>query len=96
MANTQQNAVSAGTGSDFRVAALGAIMPFGLGMLVLVGYAWIGVFGIVLGLLGAVWWAVWWRRKHNKKFFPRDVEGGPYVLTLVLTVILLIAALASI
>ncbi|SMD23268.1 hypothetical protein [Kibdelosporangium aridum] len=96
MANTQQNAVSAGTGSDFRVATVGAIMPFGLGMLVLVGYAWIGVFGIILGLLGAVWWAVWWRRKHNKKFFPRDVEGGPFVLTLVLTVILLIAALASI
>ncbi|MFC0113110.1 hypothetical protein [Kibdelosporangium aridum] len=96
MANTQQNAVSAGTGSDFRVATVGAIMPFGLGMLVLVGYAWIGVFGIILSLLGAVWWAVWWRRKHNKKFFPRDVEGGPFVLTLVLTVILLIAALASI
>ncbi|MCE7011940.1 hypothetical protein LWC34_55390 [Kibdelosporangium philippinense] len=96
MANSQPNAVSAGTGSDFRVAVVGALMPFGLGLLVLVGYAWIGVFGVILGLLGALWWAVWWRRKHNKKFFPRDVEGGPFVFTLVLSVILFVAALASI
>ncbi|CAM3567400.1 hypothetical protein KIPE111705_14500 [Kibdelosporangium persicum] len=92
---TRKNAVTAGPGSDFRVATLGAMMPFGAGLLVLVGYAWMGVFGVILAVLGGVWWAVWWRRKH-KKFFPRDVESGPFVLTIVLMVILFIAALASI
>nr|WP_042189594.1 hypothetical protein [Kibdelosporangium sp. MJ126-NF4]CEL18776.1 hypothetical protein [Kibdelosporangium sp. MJ126-NF4]CTQ96371.1 hypothetical protein [Kibdelosporangium sp. MJ126-NF4] len=96
MANSGENAVSAGTGSDVRVAILGAVMPFGLGLLVLLGYAWLGFFGAVLGVLGAVWWAVWWRRKHDKKFFPRDVEGGPFVFTLVLTVILFVLTLAAI
>lgn len=95
MANTRENAVTAGPGSDFRVAVLGALIPFGGGLLFLVGFLWLTWFGIVLAALGALWWAVWWRKKHDKKFFPRDVEGGPFVLTIVLTVILFIAALAS-
>jgi hypothetical protein len=88
------NRVSAGVGSDFRAAVLGAMMPFGAGLLVLVGYLWLQVFGVILAVGGGIWWAVWWRRKHGK-FFPRDVEGGPFILTIVLTVILFIAALAS-
>jgi hypothetical protein len=95
VANSNQNAVSAGTGSDIRVAVLGALIPFGGGLMFLVGFLWLTWFGVILAAGGAVWWAVWWRRKHNKKFFPRDVEGGPFVLTIVLTVILFIAALAS-
>jgi hypothetical protein len=90
-----RNSVSAGTGSDFRVAVLGTLMPLGLGMAVLVGYAWLEFFGAILAIGGAVWWAVWWRRKHGK-FFPRDVQGGPFILTIVLTVILFIIALATI
>ncbi|ONI79177.1 hypothetical protein ALI144C_25395 [Actinosynnema sp. ALI-1.44] len=95
MVNSGENAVSAGTGSDFRVAIVGALMPFGLGLLVLLGYAWLSFFGAILGLLGALWWALWWRKKHNKKFFPRDVEGGPFVLTLVLAVLLFIVTIAA-
>ena len=95
MANTRQNAVSAGTGSDIRAATVGAMIPFGGGLMFLVGFLWMSWFGIILAAAGAVWWAVWWRKKHGGKFFPRDVEGGPFVLTLVLTVIFFIAALAS-
>jgi hypothetical protein len=93
--DSSYNSVSAGTGSDIRAATVGALMPLGLGLIVLVGYIWLDVLGIFLALGGAVWWAVWWRRKHGK-FFPRDVEGGPFVLTVVLVVILLIIALAII
>jgi hypothetical protein len=95
VANTKQNAVTAGPGSDFRVATLGALIPFGGGLMFLVGFLWLTWFGVILAAGGSLWWALWWRKKHNKKFFPRDVEGGPFVLTIVLTVILFIAALAS-
>ncbi|MEV4314395.1 hypothetical protein [Actinocrispum sp. NPDC049592] len=94
MTDSSNNAVTAGWGSDIRAAAVGALMPFGAGLLVLVGYLWLDVFGVFLGLGGAIWWAVWWRRKHGR-FFPRDVEGGPFILTIVLAGILFIAALAS-
>jgi hypothetical protein len=92
--DSSNNAVSAGIGSDVRAAVVGALMPFGAGLAVLVGYLWLTVFGVILAVAGGIWWAVWWRRKHGK-FFPRDVEGGPFVLTIVLTVVLFICALAS-
>jgi hypothetical protein len=92
--NAVSNRVTAGVGSDFRVAVLGALMPFGAGALVLLGYMWLDALGVILAIAGGIWWAVWWRRKHGK-FFPRDVEGGPFILTIVLTVILFIAVLAS-
>jgi hypothetical protein len=88
------NSVSAGLASDFRMAVLGALMPLGAGLAVLVGYIWIDAFGVILGIAGIIWWAVWWRRKHGR-FFPRDVENGPFVLTIVLVGILVIAGIAS-
>lgn len=60
---------------DLRAAALGALMTLGAGLLVLIGYFWLNVFGAFLGAAGAVAWGVWWRNKHGQ-FFPRDVQGG--------------------
>ena len=95
MANSTQNTVTAGTGSDIRAATLGALIPFGCGLMFLVGFLWLGWFGVFLALGGSIWWAVWWRKKHGGKFFARDVEGGPFVVTIAITVILFIAAIAS-
>jgi hypothetical protein len=92
--DSSNNAVTAGWGSDIRAAVVGALMPLGAGLLVLVGYLWLEVFGVFLAVAGGIWWAVWWRRKHGR-FVPRDVEGGPFVLTIVLAVVLFIAAIAS-
>jgi hypothetical protein len=88
------NSVSAGVASDFRMAVLGALMPLGAGLAVLVGYIWLDAFGVILGIAGIIWWAVWWRRK-NGKFFPRDVQNGPFILTIVLVGILVIVGIAS-
>jgi hypothetical protein len=93
--DSSPNTVSAGFGSDVKAAVVGALMPFGAGVLVLAGYLWLDIFGIVLAAAAGIWWAVWWRRKHHGKFFPREVEGGPFVLTIVLVAVLFIAALAS-
>jgi hypothetical protein len=94
VADTLENSVSAGIGSDFRAAAVGALMPLGAGLAALVGYIWLDAFGIILAVAGAIWWAVWWRRK-NGKFFPRDVQNGPFIVTLVIVAILAIVAFAS-
>lgn len=93
MSDTLENSVSAGLGSDFRAAAVGALMPLGAGLAALVGYIWVDVFGVLLAIGGVIWWAVWWRRKHGK-FFPRDVQNGPFVLTIVLVAVLFVVAIA--
>ncbi len=89
---TESNAVSAGLGSDLRVAAVGAMAPFLAGLLVLLGYIWLGGFGIVLGLGGAVFWGVWWFRR-NGTFFPRDVNTRAFTITIVLTAVALVLVL---
>ncbi|GAA2799302.1 hypothetical protein [Saccharopolyspora taberi] len=60
---------------DLLAAALAALMPLGGGFLALWGYAWLGIFGVILGLVAAGGWAFWWRNKH-KTFFPKDLRGG--------------------
>jgi hypothetical protein len=91
---TESNAVSAGLGSDLRVAAVGAMAPFLAGLLVLLGYAWLGGFGIVLGLGGAIFWGVWWYRRNGKSF-PRAVKTGPFAGSIVLTVIVFVLVLIA-
>jgi hypothetical protein len=68
--------------------------PFLAGLLVLLGYVWLGGFGIVLGLAGAIFWALWWR-KRNGKFFPRDVSTGPFIGTIALTAIVFVLVLIA-
>ena len=91
---TESNSVSAGLGSDLRVAAVGAMAPFLAGLLVLLGYLWLGGFGIVLGLGGAIFWAVLWYRR-NGKFFPRDVQTRAFTITIVLTVAVFVLVLIA-
>lgn len=60
---------------DALAATLAALMPLGGGLLVALGYAWLDVFGLILGVGGAIGWAFWWRNKH-KTFFPKTLRGG--------------------
>lgn len=60
---------------DLLAATLGALMALGGGLLVLFGWAWLGPFGVILGIGGAIWWGYWWYQKHQT-FFPKDLRGG--------------------
>jgi hypothetical protein len=75
MAEVPKTPVPTTVSQDALAAALAALMPLGAGLLVVLGYAWIGVFGAILGAIGAVAWAFWWRNKHQA-FFPGDLRGG--------------------
>ncbi len=90
---TTPNEVSAGWGSDLRVAAVGAMAPFLGGLLVLLGYLWLGGFGLLIGLGAAIAWGVWWYRRNDRRFFPRDVRTGAFVVSIVLTAAALVLSL---
>jgi hypothetical protein len=78
MTQAQNTPVPAGpttTSQDALAATLAALLPLGGGMLLMLGYAWIGIFGSILGAGAAIGWAFWWRNKH-KAFFPKDLRGG--------------------
>ena len=92
---TTENSVSAGLGSDLRVAAVGAMAPFLAGLLVLLGYLWLGGFGLLLGIGAAIAWGVWWFRRNDRRFFPRDVATGPFYLTIVLTAVVFVLTLVA-
>jgi TRAP-type C4-dicarboxylate transport system permease small subunit len=87
--------VSAGLGSDLRVALVATLMPFGAGMLLLLGYLWFDFFGAILGVGAAIWWAVWWRKKHDGTFFPKDVKGGPFAGTIAIALVVFLFAISS-
>ena len=78
------NSVSAGWASDLKVAAVAAMAPLLAGSAVLLGYLWLGGFGILVGLGGAIGWGVWWYRRESA-FFPRDAALGPLVVTALIT-----------
>ena len=92
---TTPNSVSAGWGSDLRLAAVGVMTPFLPGVLVLLGYLWLGGFGLLLGIGAAIAWIVWWRRSNGRKFFPRDVEAKPFYITIALTVVVFVLTLVA-
>ncbi len=77
---THQNDLPATTGpttvqQDALAAALGLLMPLGGGLLVMWGYAWLDVFGGIVGVAAVVFWGFWWYGKHQS-FFPKDLRGG--------------------
>jgi hypothetical protein len=92
---TTENSVSAGLASDLRVAAVGAMAPFLGGLLVLLGYLWLGGFGLLIGIGAAIAWGVWWYRRNGRRFFPRDVANGPFYITVALTVVVFVLTLVS-
>lgn len=92
---TTPNSVSTGWGSDLKVAAVGAMAPFLGGLLVLLGYLWLGGFGLLLGLGAAIAWAVWWHRSNGRRFFPQDVENRPFFITIALSVVVFVLVLVA-
>lgn len=80
---------------DVRAGVLAALMPFGAGMLLTLGYAWIGVFGVVLAAIGAAGWAFWWRNKYQQ-WFPQQVTTGSVVGTTVLVAVITLLLFVSI
>ncbi|CAM00964.1 hypothetical protein A8924_2049 [Saccharopolyspora erythraea NRRL 2338] len=73
-----QNLPAAGpttVSQDMLAATLAALMPLGGGFLILWGYAWLDIFGAIVGAALAGGWAFWWRNKH-RTFFPKDLRGG--------------------
>jgi uncharacterized Tic20 family protein len=87
---TEAKTLAPNWGSDLRIVAVAAMAPLLSGLLVLLGYIWLNGFGVVLGLGAAIGWIVWWRRRNDREFFPREMNNGAFVITVVLT----IAALA--
>jgi hypothetical protein len=90
---TESNSVSAGWGSDLVVAAVAAMAPLMAGMFVLLGYIWLGGFGVLLGVGAFIAWGVWWFRKNNA-LVPRQANLGAVGLTAVLTIGSLILVLS--
>lgn len=60
---------------DVLAGVFAAVLPLGGGLLVLAGWALFqGIFGAILGGIGAFAWAMWWRGKHGV-FFPANLQG---------------------
>ncbi|WP_158894976.1 hypothetical protein [Amycolatopsis anabasis] len=77
--------VSAGTGSDVKTLAAAALLTYGAGMLVLVGYLLLdSVFGGFLGVVGAIFGVIWWRSVHSK-VFPRDLPTKSVIILAVIS-----------
>ena len=85
------NSISAGTGSDVRTFIAAALLTFGTGVLMLDGYVMLGVFGAILGLVGAFFLIIWWRSKLDK-VFPRDLPVKAIVIAAVVDAALLLLA----
>lgn len=89
------NSVSAGPGSDVRALAAAALLTYAGGVLMLVGYLLLsGVFGAILGLVGAVFGVVWWRKTHDDRIFPRDLSVKSLIILVVVGVVLTVLAFA--
>ncbi|SFS68030.1 hypothetical protein [Saccharopolyspora flava] len=80
---------------DVRAAVIAALMPFGAGMLLALGYAWIGWFGLVLAAVGVAGWGYWWRDKHQE-WFPQQVTTGTVVGQTVLIAVITLLLFVSI
>ncbi|SDZ12065.1 hypothetical protein SAMN05421504_109292 [Amycolatopsis xylanica] len=95
MQTTRENRVSAGTGSDVKTLIAALLLTYFCGVTLLVGYALIGGFGVVLGIAASIAGVVFWRKAHGKAF-PRDIPVKSLIIfgaiTVALTVLLFISA----
>ncbi|TVT15223.1 hypothetical protein FNH06_36555 [Amycolatopsis acidiphila] len=90
-----ENSVSAGTASDVRALLAAALLTYSGGVLMLVGYLLLsGVFGAILGLVGAVFGVVWWRKVHGDKVFPRDISVKSVIVLVAVGAVLTVLAFA--
>jgi hypothetical protein len=78
---------------DLLAAALAALGVFGAGLLVMLGWAWMGVLGGLLGGLAAVLVANRWYKEHGT-VFPRDLApsavGGLAAIDAIIGVLLVL------
>jgi len=72
-----------------------ALLTFAAGELVLLCYALLGVFGGIIGLVGAVFGIVWWRNIHDGTAFPRDLPAKSVVILAVTTAVVTLVAFAA-
>jgi hypothetical protein len=70
-----------------RTGAFAALLPLALGFPVLIGWIWLGGFGIVLGVFAAIGLLMAWRRRQDA-VFPSEIEPGALLTVLVVTVVL--------
>lgn len=90
-----ENSVSAGPGSDLGALLVAALLTYSGGVLMLVGYLLLdGVFGAILGLVGAFFGVVWWRKLNGEKTFPRTVKPARVIVLAVVGALLTLAAFA--
>jgi hypothetical protein len=74
---------------DMLAATLAGLMPLAVGLLAMIGWLWLGVFGAFLGIGASIGWLYWWRNKHGA-FFPKGLRGrsvvgiGVFVAVLIL------------
>nr|WP_179775983.1 hypothetical protein [Amycolatopsis endophytica] len=86
------NSVSAGPASDVRTFVTALLLTFAAGELLLLCYALLGVFGAIIGLVGAGFGIVWWRNIHDGKAFPRDLPAKSVVALAVATAVITLVA----
>ena len=79
---------------DVLAAALAALIPLGGGLLLVLGYAWMGWFGVVLAAVGDAGWGYWWYGKNDQRWFPAELRGGQVagitVLVAIITLLLFV------
>ncbi|MFC7344132.1 hypothetical protein [Saccharopolyspora griseoalba] len=82
------------TNQDVLAAALAALLPLGGGLLLVLGYAWLGWFGVVLAAVGDAGWGYWWYGKNEQRWFPESLRGGQVggiaVLVAIITLLLFV------
>ncbi|NIH79258.1 hypothetical protein [Amycolatopsis viridis] len=90
------NSVSAGPASDVRTFITAVLLTFAAGELMLLGYALLGVFGGIIGLVAAIFGVVWWRSIHDKRAFPRDLPVKSVVILAVVTAVITLLAFLTV
>jgi hypothetical protein len=76
-----------GWAPHLRIGIYTALLTISAGLAVLVGWAWIGGFGVVLGLVADVAGMAWLRQRYGA-VIPRDAGGGALLHVLVAAVML--------
>jgi len=70
-----------------RIGVYALLLTVAAGLVVLVGWTWIGGFGIALGLVADVAGLAWLRQRYGA-VLPQDVPGGALLRLLVAAVVL--------
>ncbi|WP_236788833.1 hypothetical protein [Amycolatopsis sp. GM8] len=88
-----ENSTAVSVGPDIRALVAAALLTYSGGVLLLVGYLLLnGVFGAILGLVGAVFGVIWWRKVHDDQVFPRDLTVRSLLVLLGVGVVLTVLA----